>query len=271
MSASPRAPLPFRYVRLYGHFLRFSFSRAMEFRVDFFFRVLMDALWYAVHLAFFAVLFRETQALGGWDWPKVLVFAASMFLMDALQMTFFSNNFWWFPVLVNRGDLDYYLVRPVSPLFFVSLRDFAANSFLNLLLALGIFVWALARYPEPLGAGRVALFVLLLLLGVFLFYLMSMMFLIPVFWLQSRSGIREVFWSLERLGLRPHGIYRGWMRRLLVSLLPFALLCSYPLEVLFGEEPVRVVLHTAAVIAGATLLTAWMWWRGLRSYSSASS
>jgi len=260
-----------RYLRLYAHMVRFSFSRAMEFRVDFFFRVFMDTLWYAVHLTFFAVIFRETKALGGWNWDQTLVFAASMFLMDAIQMTLFSNNTWWFPTIVNRGDLDYYLVRPVSSLFFVSLRDFAANSFLNLLLAIGIFVWALVRYPDPLGAGRVGLFVLLLLAGVYLFYLLSMMFLIPVFWLQSRTGIREVFWSLERFGLRPHGIYHGWVRRVLVSLLPLALLCSYPQAVLYEGNVAPVVLHTAAVIAGATLFTAWMWRRGLRSYSSASS
>jgi ABC-2 type transport system permease protein len=260
-----------RYLRLYGHLLRFSFSRAMEFRVDFFFRVFMDAIWYAVHLAFFGVLFLQTRSLGGWSWDQVLVFAASMFLMDAIQMTLLSNNTWWFPILVNRGDLDYYLVRPVSSLFFVSLRDFAANSFLNLLLAIGIFVWALARYPETLGAGTVALFVILLLAGVYLFYLLSMISLIPVFWLQSRTGLREIFWSLERFGLRPHGIYRGWVRRVLVSLLPLALLCSYPQEVLYGGDTARVVLHTAAVVAGATLVVAWMWRRGLRSYSSASS
>jgi len=167
-----------RYLRLYAHMVRFSFSRAMEFRVDFFFRVFMDTLWYAVHLTFFAVIFRETKALGGWNWDQTLVFAASMFLMDAIQMTLFSNNTWWFPTIVNRGDLDYYLVRPVSSLFFVSLRDFAANSFLNLLLAIGIFVWALVRYPDPLGAGRVGLFVLLLLAGVYLFYLLSMILLV---------------------------------------------------------------------------------------------
>jgi ABC-2 type transport system permease protein len=220
---------------------------------------------------FFAVLFRETRALGGWNWDQTLVFAASMFLMDAIQMTLFSNNTWWFPILVNRGDLDYYLVRPVSSLFFVSLRDFAANSFLNLLLAIGIFAWAVARYPEPFGAARVALFVVLLLAGVYLFYLLSMMTLIPVFWLQSRTGLREIFWSLERFGLRPHGIYRGWVRRVLTSLLPLALLCSYPQEVLYGGGPLRVVLHMAAVLFCATLVTAWMWHKGLRSYSSASS
>ena len=260
-----------RYLRLYAHLMRFSFSRAMEFRVDFFFRVFMDTLWYAVHLAFFAVIFKETQVLGGWNWDQVLVFAASMFLMDAIQMTLFSNNTWWFPILVNKGDLDYYLVRPVSALFFVSLRDFAANSFLNLLMAIGIFVWSLVRYPEPLGGARIALFVVLLLVGVYLFYLLSMMTLIPVFWLQSRTGLREIFWSLERFGLRPHGIYQGWVRRVLMSFLPLALLCSYQQDVLHGDAPLRIVLHMAAVIACATAVVAWMWHRGLRSYSSASS
>jgi ABC-2 type transport system permease protein len=260
-----------RYLRLYAHFLRFSFSRAMEFRVDFFFRVFMDAAWYVVHLAFFAVLFGQTKALGEWNWDQVLVFAASMFVMDALQMTFFSNNSWWFPMLVNRGDLDYYLLRPVSPLFFVSLREFAPNSFLNLVLAVGILAWALARYPEPLGAVRIAVFLLFLLAGVYLFYLMSMMCLIPVFWLQSRGGLREVFWSLERFGLRPHRIYTGWLRRLLVSLLPFALLCSYPVALLFEGVTVWAFLHVAAVLAVATAVMLWMWRKGLRAYCSASS
>ena len=43
---------------------------------------------------------------------------------DAIHMTVFSNNMWWFPIFINRGDLDYYLIRPVSSLFFLSLRDY---------------------------------------------------------------------------------------------------------------------------------------------------
>jgi ABC-2 type transport system permease protein len=98
-----------------------------------------------------------------------------------------------------------------------------------------------------------------------------MMSLIPVFWLQSRTGLREIFWSLERFGLRPHGIYHGWVRRLLVSLLPLAMLCSYPQLALYEANPLPVALHMAAVLALGTLVVAWMWRKGLRSYSSASS
>jgi ABC-2 type transport system permease protein len=260
-----------RYLRLYLCFLRFSFSRAMEFRIDFFFRVLMDSVWYLTHLAFFTILFHHTRVLGSWTYDQVLVFAGGIFLMDAVQMTLFSNNLWWLPIFVNRGDLDYYLVRPVSTLFFVSLRDFAANSFLNLVLAAGILTWALLRYPEPLGAGRVAIFLVLLLAGCYLFYVFSLIFLIPVFWLQSRMGAREVFWSLEKLGSRPHRIYSRWLRRLLVSLLPFALLVSYPVMALFEGPSPMILLNVAAVAVGATAFMLWFWRRGLRAYASASS
>ena len=121
-----------RYLRLYACFLRFSFSRAMEFRLDFYFRIVMDGVWYAVNLAFFLAIYRHTALLGGWTEDQVIVFAAGVFVADGVHMTVFSNNMWWFPVLVNRGDLDYHLVRPVSSLFFVSLRDFAANSFVSM-------------------------------------------------------------------------------------------------------------------------------------------
>ena len=45
-----------RYLTLYGHFLRFSFSRAMEFRLNFYFRVVMDITYYLVNLAFFSII-----------------------------------------------------------------------------------------------------------------------------------------------------------------------------------------------------------------------
>jgi len=104
------------------------------------------------------VLFLHTPLFGGWNADQMLVFLSALFLADALNMTVFASNMWWLPFFVNRGDLDYYLVRPVSSLFFLSLRDFAANSFVNLLLTLAFVVWVLWSYPGSLGMGRILLF-----------------------------------------------------------------------------------------------------------------
>lgn len=260
-----------RYLRLYRAFLVFSFSKAMEFRVDFFFRVVMDIVFYAVHLAFFTVIYRHTSLLGGWTLDQVYIFVCGVMFVDALNMTVFANNTWWFPIYVNRGDLDYYLVRPVSSLFFLSVREFAANSFLNLLIAVGLVVWALARYPEPLGATRIAIYIALLIVGTVIYFLLRMMFLIPVFWLHSNRGLDEMVWPLYELAERPHQIYPGALRAVSMTVLPFAFTMSVPAHVLFDGLTPTILGHTSAVLAGLFAFVVWFWNRGLRAYSSASS
>lgn len=260
-----------RYARLYLYFLRFSFSRAMEFRVDFFFRIVMDAAFYAVQIAFFTVLYRHTALLGGWDYDQALVFACGFFLIDALHMTIFANNMWWLPIFVNKGDLDYYLVRPVSSLFFLSLRDFAANSFVNLLLAIVLLAWALGRYPLPLEPLNILVFTILLCTGALLYWLIHLSFLIPVFWLHSNRGLGETFYVIEKYSERPDRIFHGWLRRLLVTVLPFSLLASFPTTLLFDGVTPRLLGHVLGVTALFFVAVRGFWHLALRNYSSASS
>ncbi len=260
-----------RYLRLYLYFLRFSFSRAMEFRLDFFFRIGMDGLWYAQQFGLFYVLYEHTPLLGGWSMDQALIFVASMALIDSLHMTIFANNLWFLPMLINKGDLDYFLCRPVSSLFFVSVRDFAANSFVNLLIAISIFVWALGRYPEPLATTEILGLIAALGVGLFINYALHVCFTIPVFWLHSAEGPRQVYFSMHEMMHKPHGIFRGWVRRTLLSVLPFALIISYPVSLLFDGFSGRAVLHLLGVAAALGVFLLWFWRRGVRAYSSASS
>ncbi len=266
-----RGDLMLRYVRLYLYFIRFSFSRAMEFRLDFFFRIFMDLAYCGLNIAFFQVLFLHTPVLAGWSFDQVLIFVAGFLVIDAINMTVFSNNLWWLPVLVNKGDLDYYLIRPVSSFFFLSLRDFAANSFLNLVFALGILAWALSRSPDPLSWEKVLLYLCLLPLGAVLYFLLHMLVVLPVFWLQSGKSLHQLFYNLAKFMERPDRIYFGWARRVLVTLLPFALIASYPARMLLETFEWEVLLHFLGAIAIFFLVVLGVWRLGLRAYSSASS
>lgn len=260
-----------RYLRLFGYFVAFSFSRSFEFRFDFFARILMDVLYYAVAISFFQIMFLHTPTLGGWNEPQMMIFVSAYCMIDAINMTLFSNNLWMIPVLVNRGDLDYYLIRPVSSLFFVSLRDFAANSFVNLLITMGIMAWAIGRYPDPISSTKFGLFILMILNGNLLFYCLCMLAALPVFLTQSGSGFGHLIWSLMRFGERPDRIFTGWVRRILVTIIPFSLIASYPTRLFLEDLDVSILLHTLLVTSLFFALLLWCWNRALSRYASASS
>ena len=80
-----------RYLRLYAHFLRFTFARSAQFRLDFGFRILMDTLWYGHYLVFFSVLGETTTSLGGWDVHQVRVVTGTLFVVDALPPTVYVS------------------------------------------------------------------------------------------------------------------------------------------------------------------------------------
>lgn len=260
-----------RYLRLYLYFLRFSFSKAMEFRLDFYFRVVMDMCYYIVNIVFYKVLFLHTDVFGGWSAEQMMVFVAGFLIVDALSMTIFANNLWILPELINKGDLDYYLIRPVSSLFILSLRDFAANSFVNLLMSFGIFMWALHQYPETFPLYKIGLFVLLLFGGAFIRYCLRMIFIIPTFWLHSGRGLSDAFFTMNRFVERPDRIFTGVVRVILTTILPFSVMVSFPARILLDRFDSVILLHFLFVAMALFCVVLLIWGKALKAYSSASS
>lgn len=260
-----------RYFRLYVHFLQFSFSKAMEFRLDFSFRIIMDCMYYLINIGLYKILFLHTGLIGGWTQEQMMVFVSCYLLVDALNMTVFSTNMWWLPHYINRGDLDYYLIRPVSPLFFLSLREFSANSFVNLLIAIGFFCYSIATYSQPWDAWQLIALIVLLLNGMLIYYCIQMMMILPVFWTQSARGFVDLFYTLGLAMERPDKIFRGWIRVLFTIILPFALIASFPARSFIEGVDQNMLIHLTLVSVALWSVMMFVWRSGLRNYSSASS
>ncbi len=243
----------------------------MEFRVDFFLRIVMDIFYYGINIGFYSLIFMHTDLLGGWSMDEMFIFMSGFLVIDAISMTVFANNLWMLPTFINRGELDYYLTRPVSSLFFLSFRDFAADSFVNLVMAFSIMVWAIVRYPEPLSLHAVAAYVMLILCGAMLRYFVRMLFIIPTFWLHSVRGFEMIFFYMNRFIERPDRIFYGWVRVILTSVLPFGLMASFPARLLLDGFESLTLLHFAIIFILFYFAVTRLWKIGLRAYSSASS
>jgi ABC-2 type transport system permease protein len=224
-----------------------------------------------VNILFFKVIYLHTPILAGWSESQMMVFVSIYLLVDALNMTIFSTNMWWLPYYINKGELDYYLIRPVSPLFFLSLREFSANSFLNLLLALGIFIAALINYPSSVAFMDYILLIIMILNGTLLYYCIQLLLVLPVFWTQSTRGFSDLFYTLQLAMERPDRIYKGWLRILFTVFLPFALIASFPARIFMEKLQWPIVIQLAGVTFLIWFVVMSIWKRGLRNYSSASS
>lgn len=263
-----------RYFKLYFHFIKFSLIRALQFRLDFSFRIFMDFIFYVVNILFFKIIYLHTPLLAQMTEDQMMIFVASYLFLDSLIMTFFANNIWMLPTYINKGDLDYYLVRPVSSLFFLSLRDIAANSAVNMIGAFSILIWSLLQYKGTITSYQMIFYSLFMINGLGLYYLVRMMFVIPVFWLHTSRGLDELFWGIEQCMQRPVDLFKGQFRKFLTTIIPLGIIISFPVKLLFEENMAvskSIILHMFLVTVIFGILLNWCWKWGLKNYSSASS
>lgn len=260
-----------RYFKLYKKLITFSASKGLEFRFDFYTRILMDLIYYLVSILFFKILFLHSSNVGGWTESQTMVFVGGFLFIDAIHMTIFSNNLWQIPMLINKGELDYYLIKPVSSLFLISFRDFAFNSLINLFFSIGILIWAIFQLPVFPSYITLFIYILFLLNGAIIFYCLHMFGNLVVFWLHSSDDFRFITWQMMKFGERPDKIYYGFGRKILITLLPYGVIASFPARIILDEFDWLIIIHCLSVSVVFLCVLYFIWKKGLKNYSSASS
>jgi ABC-2 type transport system permease protein len=159
----------------------------------------------------------------------------------------------------------------VSSLFFLSLREFAANSFLNLLIAIALVVYSIINYPGVIELWQILGYIGLIFCGLILYWCMHMFFLLSVFWTGSPRGWGDLFFAASHVMERPDRIFKGSIRFIFTFILPFSVMASYPARFLLEKFDIFIPITLISLTIIFFLILLFIWKRGLRVYSSASS
>ena len=131
-----------RYFALYGALWRNSVVREMGFKTNFLLWIVVELLWFALQLAFVAVIYQHTARIGDWSqWEVVLLMGIAHFIQQVFQ-AFFLVNCAQLSEYVRTGRLDFMLLLPVNTRFVVSLRQVDLGAFVNAVSALAIMGYA---------------------------------------------------------------------------------------------------------------------------------
>ncbi|MBY0472396.1 ABC transporter permease [bacterium] len=259
-----------RYIDSLKVQIKNNFVREAVYRSNFITMVAVDLVWMAVEFSLFSVIYSNTPVLAGWTKHQVFFFLGVFFASDALFTTFFQRNFWQFSDLVNKGELDILLTKPVHPLFLALTRWFNLTAWFNVVLGVGVMI-RFAPQAGFAGGWKWLLLVFWLLVGVFSAVQIRFAFSIWAFWTERSWAMSRLYYQFFAFATKPDSLYPAMIRYSLMTAIPFAFIGSVPARALLhGLEP-REYLQITLVLIAFMVFNTFFWRRGLRRYQSASS
>ncbi|MGC8668615.1 MAG: ABC transporter permease [Chthonomonadales bacterium] len=259
------------YLKLLAVFYRTSIQTDMEYRADFFTRILASLLGLGTTVGALAVAYTYTSNLRGWTFAQALVLLAVYYLMDGLIEMFIAPNMREVMNKVRDGTLDFVLLKPVSAQFLASFRSINVWRSVNALVGLGLSFYTVERLSLGVGMGQALSFAVALACGMAVVYSFWLMLVTLTFWFVKIDNVEQILWQAFEAGRYPIEIYPPWLRSTLTYGVPVAFIITVPAKALAGKLALSFVA-LSLVVASAMVLAATLFWRfGLRYYTGASA
>ena len=260
-----------RYGRAYAACLRMSLNQAMIYPMSFVSQVAGHLVAIGLSVFFFAVIYLGgATSVAGWSLPQVLLLLATNNLISWLDAFFFGSNLGRIPNLVRTGALDYYLLKPLSPRFLLSVQRANITAVLSLAAQAPLFAYALGALELAPGAAQVGLYVVLVLAGAVMRHSLGFAAAALSLWWTDSSSLQIMIGEVLDLAGYPADIYRRGIRLVLTYIVPVAVIANFPAQALQGllaPAWVGVAVGLAALLFAAS---GWVWRFSVKRYTGAS-
>jgi viologen exporter family transport system permease protein len=259
-------------MRLYLRLLGAHFRSLLEYEADFWILAVATVLMQVVNIVFLSALFAKVPAINGWSfWAVVMMFGA-VALAEGVGSLFFEGT-WNLAWQINRGELDYFLVRPYPVILQSSSYAVGINGLSNIVVGSIMIATALAHVDVAWTPWRVVLGLLLLISAVTIKVAINLATNAASFWSGNPSPLFAfAVHQAGDLARFPLSIYPRALKAVLGVALPFAFISFFPVAFLLDTGPSGWVgLLTPLVAVYCAIAAAIIFRRGLRRYESAGN
>lgn len=241
--------------------IKYNIMREMTNHVTFLMNVLFMVLNNATFIIQWLLIFHLRSDIGGYAFSDILVLwglAASIFGLSHI----FFNRVYQLPDLIMNGKLDSFLVQPKNVLLSVissSTSTSAIGDFTYGYIIILIFKFSLMN---------LLLFTLMAFLGAIMLTAFAVILGSISFWIVRGDMLSHNLYSaVLHFSTYPDGIFKGFVRLFLYTIVPVGLITYMPLRVILDFN-----LPTLFIVLGFTIifvvLAFVIFYRGLRRYSS---
>jgi ABC-2 type transport system permease protein len=227
-----------------------------------------------VRIGFFLIyllaIFRHVPSLKGYNVAEVVLFFMTFNIVDVLGQ-FLVRGLYGVKYLIEEGDFDKILTQPAHALFRISSMNVDLLDLITLPIVFAITAWAASKTSVPIGPQQIFFYVLLLFNAMVITYAFHVFIGAMSVKTQELEGAMWVYRDIMTLGRFPVTIYADAIRWAFVTVMPIAVMISFPAQALLGLLTWKGVLYSLALAAFFHLLAQAIWRHSLRQYTSISS
>ena len=260
-----------QYLRIWLASARYSLVRATMFRGDLLVWSSVELMWISVNIIMVGVIYSHTSTVAGWSMYEMLILVGTSMVVQRFLMGFFWSGIFEMGRNIRSGAFDFVLAQPGDPLFMASTRKLELDGLLNSFVAIALVVYSARKLGLHPGPADLALYACMLACGVVIHYSALVLAMSLAFWITSAQGVEGSYFTLMEFSRLPREAFNRGLSIVFVWILPV---------VVVSNAPARALLHGfqaswAAGLCAATLawfmLSVFVFRRGLRRYTSASS
>lgn len=260
-----------RYIDLYKALLRFSFLRFTTYRALFINSMIATVGWGFFQIIWVNLLTIRTKSAFGWSKNELIILAILYVIIIGLFHFFFTGNFERFSHIIDKGELDFILLKPIDSQFMVTNY---LQRFPNLVrVALGVlflFVYLFITNTHIALIGWIG-FSVFIIFGIVLLYSLWMIYCTLLIWFPRLTNLIEFLYTINGMSRYPIEMMYEVKNFILLFILPFSIAIATPAKVLVRATLNGEVVGLVFLSVGLFIASRIFWKYALRHYTSASS
>jgi ABC-2 type transport system permease protein len=262
----------FRALYLYVRLMTQHLKAMLEYQADFVIMVVAAALTQIVGFIFLWVVYQRIPTIDGWSfWEVALIYAMIYFTEGATSFLF--DGVWNISGLVNRGELDLYLLRPVPPLLQIAGARVGLHGIGNMVTGGLIMAEALRHVQPEWTPGKILWALVIVVSAIAIRASINLASCSFAFWTRAPgNAFPFMVHSLSEFARFPLTIYSLPVQALIAVVVPYAFISFLPAAYLLGKPGgAWLGALTPLVAVYCVAMSVGIFHRGLRTYESSGN
>lgn len=258
------------YLKLYIALLRLGVYSLMAYRINFINNVLSDIFYSTLTILSIILLTSRTSSVFGWTRYELLLLTAIYNVVFGIFYILFASNFEDMAKIINRGELDSWLLKPVDTQFGISLWKVKYSNIFRTIIA-SIFIFFVLPLVHIMPSIQTLVsFLICMFLSILLIYSITFFIMTFLIWFTNLNNLIELLYFMNGITRFPREMYHNTGVFLFFFLFPLTLVVIVPTQVLLNKASFVEEISLLFASITAFYLSRKFFKFALRFYTSAS-